>query len=46
MQRSYTGTASQKIPVVYFSDQPGYANLKPSSGSLAISADDTADGRP
>ena len=46
VQRSYTGTASQKIPVVYFSDQIGYANLKPSSGSLAISGDDTADGRP
>ncbi len=46
VQRSYSGAASQKIPVVYFQDQPGYANLKPSSGSMAISADDTADGRP
>ena len=46
VQRSYSGAASQKIPVVYFQDQPGFANLKPSSGSMAISADDTADGRP
>jgi hypothetical protein len=45
VQRSYNGAASQKIPVVYFSDQIGWANLKPSSGSLAISGIDTADGR-
>jgi hypothetical protein len=44
VQRSYSGAASQKIPVVYFTDQPGWANLKPSSGSTGLSAPDTTDG--
>jgi hypothetical protein len=44
VQRGYTGTAGQKIPVVYFSDQPGWANLKPSSSTNAISADNANDG--
>jgi hypothetical protein len=44
VQRGYTGAAGQKIPVVYFADQPGYANLKPSSGSMGISADSGDEG--
>jgi hypothetical protein len=44
VQRAYTGAAAQKIPVVYFNDQPGFANLKPSAGSSGLSADSTNEG--
>ena len=36
--RDYTGVAGQKVPVAYFADQAGWANLKPGSGTSAIRA--------
>jgi hypothetical protein len=44
VQRSFTAAAGQKIPIVYFADQPGWANLKPSSGTAGLSAYDASDG--
>jgi hypothetical protein len=40
VQRAYTGASTQKIPVAYFADQAGWANLKPGAGSAAIAGTD------
>ena len=32
-QAAYTGAAGQQFPIVYFSDQPGFASLRPANGA-------------
>jgi hypothetical protein len=44
VQHAYTGATNQKIPVVYFADQAGWANLKPGAASTGMSADSASDG--
>ena len=42
VQKAYTGAASQQMPIQYFSDAPGFANLKMASNTANVFYPDTS----